>query len=528
MTINAHGETDGGDTWLDLPPTARQTWSAIAVAAIVVVAFGAVAPFAGRPLATLNAFFPSLDAIVFVTDLITAVLLFAQFSISRSRSILALASGYLFTALIVIPHALTFSGAFSEKGLLGAGPQTGSWLFIFWHFGFAATLLAYALLRDEKRAKSSSGTTTPPAIGWSVATVIGLVCSLTWLATKGATLLPTIVLDNSRLSPFVIYPVSLTMLISATALTVLPFRQRSVLDRWLVVVALVYIAELAFSGLFPSVRFSVGFYAGRVFSLITSSIVLIVLMAETMRLYVRLARSNAMLQAERNNKLMNLEAMVASISHEIRQPLGAIAVSGSAALRFLERTSPNLEEVRSALNLMVDESHRASQVFDNIRALFGEADRGHEPVDLNEITFEVLRILGGELKDRSITTRTELMSERPLVMGHRGQLQEVLLNLVRNAIEAMDAVKDGSRVLQVTSKHDADKIIVAVEDSGPGIDPKKLDGIFDAFVSTKPRGMGLGLAICRMIIDRHHGQLSAWPGKKRGAVFQFILPTTKA
>src|SRR6185312_489612 len=188
--------------------------------------------------------FPSLDAIVFVSDLITAVLLFAQFSISRSRSIFALASGYLFTALIVIPHALTFSGAFSQTGLLGAGPQTGSWLFIFWHFGFAATLLAYALLRDEKRAKATSGATTLPAIGWSVATVLGLVCGLTWLATKDATLLPTIVLDNNRLSPFVIYPVSLTMLIAASALIVLLFRQRSVLDRWLVVVALVYIGEL--------------------------------------------------------------------------------------------------------------------------------------------------------------------------------------------------------------------------------------------------------------------------------------------
>jgi len=529
MTIIAADEQDGANTWLDLPPTTRQTWSAIAVAAIVVVAFGAVAPFAGRPLATLNAFFPSLDAIVFVSDLITAVLLFAQFSISRSRSILALASGYLFTALIVILHALTFSGAFSPTGLLGAGPQTGSWLFIFWHFGFAATLFAYALLRDEKRAKATSGATTLPAIGWSVATVLGLVCGLTWLATKDATLLPTIVLDNNRLSPFVIYPVSLTMLIAASALIVLLFRQRSVLDRWLVVVALVYIGELAFSGLFPSVRFSVGFYAGRVFALITSSIVLIVLLAETMRLYVRLARSNVMLQAERNNKLMNLEAMVASISHEIRQPLGAISASGTASLLSLERTSPNLEVVRSDLKLIVEESHRASQVFNNILALFGKAGRGHEPVDVNEITLEVLHILGGDLRDHGVTLRTELMSERPLVMGHRGQLQEVLLNLVRNAIEAMDAVKSGSRMLLVRiERHASDNIVVAVEDSGPGLDPEKLDGIFDAFVSTKPQGMGLGLAICRMIIERHHGQLSAWSGNTRGAVFQFILPITKA
>lgn len=151
MTIIAADEQDGANTWLDLPPTTRQTWSAIAVAAIVVVAFGAVAPFAGRPLATLNAFFPSLDAIVFVSDLITAVLLFAQFSISRSRSILALASGYLFTALIVIPHALTFSGAFSPTGLLGAGPQ--NWVVAFY-------LLAFWVRRNLIRLRTAQGRKT--------------------------------------------------------------------------------------------------------------------------------------------------------------------------------------------------------------------------------------------------------------------------------------------------------------------------------------------------------------------------------
>jgi hypothetical protein len=209
MAVMARIETDGADTWLGgLPPTSRQSWSAVAVAAVSLVAFGAVAPFAGRPLAELNAFFPSLDAIVFVTALITSALLFAQFSISRSRSLLVLASGYLFTALIVIPHALTFSGAFSLTGLLGAGIQTGSWLFIFWHVGFAAALLAYAVLREEKRAKPISEASTQSAIGWSAASVFCLVCGFTWLATGGATLLPPIILDNTH-QPVVIYPISL-------------------------------------------------------------------------------------------------------------------------------------------------------------------------------------------------------------------------------------------------------------------------------------------------------------------------------
>jgi two-component system, NtrC family, sensor kinase len=250
------------------------------------------------------------------------------------------------------------------------------------------------------------------------------------------------------------------------------------------------------------------------------------LIAELRQRTEELGRSLADLQRERDNKLMNLEAMAASIAHEVRQPLSAIATSGNAALRFLGRTPPDHKEVRSSLSRIISNSHRASQVFDNIRTLFGKVDKGHELIDMNEIVLEVLHTLRGELKDRVITVRTELTSQLPLVMGHRGQLHEVLLNLVRNAIEAMDAIKDGRRVLQArTERHDGrDEIVVAIEDSGPGIDPEKLDGIFDAFVSTKPQGMGLGLAICRMIIDRHGGQLSASSGKRRGAVFQFILP----
>ena len=396
----ARGEIDDSDPWLvDLPPSPRQNWAAITVAVAALIAFGAAVPFARKPLAELNALFPSLDAIVFVTDLITSVLLFAQFSISRSRSVLILANAYLFTALIVIPHALTFAGAFSPTGLLGAGIQTGSWLFIFWHFGYSGGLLAYAVLRREKRPKPISEALALPAIGWSVASLIALVCALTWLATSGATLLPPIILDKTHISPSVIYPISFAMLISVTALGVLLTSRRSVLDQWLMVVALVSILELAFSGLLPSVRFSAGFYAGRAFSIVTSSIVLIAVLTETAWLYARLARSNEMLQRERNNKLMNLEAMAASIAHEVRQPLTAISSNGEATLLFLGQTPPNLQEAGSAVRDMIGASRRANQIFDNIRALFGKGELKKERLDINLLTLEVLRFLESDLQE---------------------------------------------------------------------------------------------------------------------------------
>ncbi len=238
-----------------------------------------------------------------------------------------------------------------------------------------------------------------------------------------------------------------------------------------------------------------------------------------------LGRSVADLQRERDNKLMNLEAMAASIGHEVRQPLAGISSNGGAALRFLGHTPPNIEEARLALQRMVKDSHRASQVFDNIRTLFGKADQGHEPIDVNELALGVLQALREELKDHRITTRAELTSQLPFIMGHRGQLQEVFINLVHNAIEAMAAVDEEDRILRVRAeRHGGNGIIVAVEDSGPGIDPRQLKTIFDAFITTKPNGLGLGLAICRLIIERHKGSLSVAPAEPRGSAFRIVLP----
>jgi len=524
--IMAREETSGANTWLvDVRPTARQSRSALAVAALALVGFVAAAPFAGRPLAALNALFPALDATVFVTDLVTAVLLFAQYSISRSRSLFALATGYLFTAFIVVPHALTFAGAFTAAGLLGAGIQTGSWLFIFWHLGFAGGLLAYAALREEKRPTLMSKASALPAIGWSVAGVLVLVLSLTWLSTAGADLLPAIILDQSRISPIVVYPIWFTILLSAAAVAVLSLRRRSVLDQWLMVVALVFIAELVFSGLLPTVRFSLGFYAGRVFSIITASVVLIVMLAETTRLYMRLARSNAMLLRERDNKLMTLEAMAASISHEIRQPIAAISANSAAAMRLIQREPVDGAEALSALKDIQSDSQRANQILHDVRALFGKGDQGQERIDINETVLAALRALRGALNEHGVSVRSELSPDVPHIVGHRGQLQEVIINLLQNAVEAMDALEDDRRVLTLRTKRDGDKaILVEVEDTGPGIDTKSLGKVFDVFVTTKPGGMGLGLAICRVIIDRHGGQLSASPAHPRGAVFRIVLP----
>lgn len=231
------------------------------------------------------------------------------------------------------------------------------------------------------------------------------------------------------------------------------------------------------------------------------------------------------LKSERDNKLMNIEVVTASIAHEVRQPLAAIAINGSAALRFLEMVPLDIDELRAILNAMMGDCHRVSEVFDSIRALFRRVDQKREPTVVNEIVLDVLQSLREELTHHGVTTEAELAPELQPVDGHRNQLRQVIFNLIHNAIESMDNTMDRSRVLRVITKsHCSDAIIVAVEDSGRGINPRQLDSIFDPFITTKPDGMGLGLAICRMIVERHGGKLSALSDGKNGAKFQLVLP----
>jgi len=255
------------------------------------------------------------------------------------------------------------------------------------------------------------------------------------------------------------------------------------------------------------------------------ALVLAALFAERRSNEAYLAHSNIMLERERDNKLMNVQAATATMAHEVKQPLTVISLKGQAAQQLLKHAQPDLEKVRLALVSIVANSHRASQLLNNTRALFANADKGHDSIDINKIALQVLRLLREQLKAHGVMTRVEFASDLPLVVGHKGQLQEVVINLCQNAIEALRAIEDGPRMLQLrTKRHGDDAIVVEVEDSGPGIDPADLNGIFDAFFTTKSDGMGLGLAICRMIIERHGGRLSASSDGTNGSLFQVILP----
>jgi signal transduction histidine kinase len=256
-----------------------------------------------------------------------------------------------------------------------------------------------------------------------------------------------------------------------------------------------------------------------------SAYVLAALFAERRESAAELAQSNRMLERERDNKLINVQAITAAIAHETRQPLTAIVANANAAQRFLSKAPPDHDEVRVALGRITKDSHRTSEVFDAIGALFRKVDQVKQPVDINEIIVKLLQSLQGELKNRGVALRLEPTSQLPLVQGNRRQLEEVILNLIQNAFEAMDGTTDRGRQLRVaTELRGRGAIAVAVQDSGSGIDPKQLDNIFTAFITTKSHGMGLGLALCRMIVEHHGGQLTASSDGKSGALFEFTLP----
>ena len=224
-------------------------------------------------------------------------------------------------------------------------------------------------------------------------------------------------------------------------------------------------------------------------------------------------------------RVMTLGELTASIAHEVNQPLAAIVTNGNATLRWLGGAMPNLSEARQAVERIIKDSYRASAVISRIRTLVKKAPPRNDVVDLNEVIIEVFALAQSEARRNRVYLKRQLKNDLPLVRGDRVQLQQVILNLIVNGLEAIAKSKDGARELRVSSDRDGeDKVIIAVSDSGEGLDAANADHVFDAFFTTKPDGMGMGLAISRTIIEAHGGRLWATSNSPHGAVFQFTLP----
>jgi PAS domain S-box-containing protein len=781
-------------------------------------------PFASKPLPRINGFIPAFDAIIFVTHLITAALLLAQVSITRSRAIWALACGYLFSAAIVVAHALTFPGAFSPTGHFGVSTHVNFRVYLLSHLGLPVATFAYLWLRAKGLAKA--GTHSPAEIAATVggAGVAALVSCIAWLA-----LLPP-------LDPVAgWWLTAITMLICAAAFSALWLLQRSVLDLWLMVVILALIIELAITGLIGGLVHAddlldidrtriatLGFYTGRLFALVTSTVVLIALLTETSKLYAGVARANTLASAvnvsqalsseiqlpklierlltialqsagavrgllilpyqsgyrieaealadrdgvvlrphgshdpaipetiiryatemrervilgdattpnsfsedpylslrqprsilcqplirqgtlggllylentitphvftperaqllellasqaaislenaalytdlqlqvgvlqrlpvsawtlkpdgapdfvnqvwlefsgqtfdfvlshpegwmnavhpqdretaarifwegvhsgqgftmqtrnlraqdgeyrwhlnqavvlrdsegkvlkfvgtttdiddqkrieetlrqaqgdlSRINRVTTMGELAAWLAHELSQPISGALTNANVCLLHLERDKPDLDNVRAIVTRIARDSRRAADIIGRIRSQFVRGAGHREVVDVNEINRETIALLRDEAGRYNISVRAELANDLPQTLGDRVQLQQVAMNLIVNGIEATKDV-DGRREIIIKSQRtENERILVSVSDTGPGFPPQLAERIFDPFFTTKPTGTGMGLRICRSIVESHGGRIWTAGTPGHGATFHFNLPTTIA
>jgi signal transduction histidine kinase len=507
-----------------LPPSRAQKWLALAVVlSLLVVSFIVIGPLSGTRLARVPAFLPMYLMAMFLIDSFTATLLFAQFAVSRTLANLVIASGYLFTATTVIPYSLTFPGVFAPTGVIG-GLQSTAWLFDLWHAGFPMFVIGYALLKDADPAKRIWRGTVPAAIALSVVLTAAVVSAAVFLCIVGEKYSPIIIVDTFGFSSLFPYYVGGPVVAACvSALIVLWIRRRSLLDLWLMVVLCLFVIEMPISYYPHPERFSLGWYTARVIGFFDSSLVLIVLLYEITYLYARLLSAVRAQRHEREARLMTGDAVAATIAHEVKQPLSGMMTCADAGLRLLDRATPDLDEAKEAFKQIVAAGHRASAVIGSIRTIFKKEIRNRTSLDLNDLIWETLALVREDLNKHRIQVEAELNDHLSKVTGDRIQLQQVLINLITNAIDSMATV-DGSRVLSVKSEiRDDGDISASIADTGKGIASLDIDRIFSPLFTTKSDGMGMGLLISRSIIESHDGRLWAVPNTPRGAVFHFFI-----
>ena len=384
---------------------------------------------------------------------------------------------------------------------------------------------AYALSDDRPRANDAPGRSTKATIAITIACTLVLTAGLTWAVTAGARYLPSLFVDQTRQAAITSYFGGAIWILSAAALVLLYIRKRTSLAVWLMVTVFATLPDLTLTTVLTSVRFTLGWYTARSYALIASCTVLIVLLAQTIWLYGRLAQTTVLLRRERANRLMSLDAATGAIAHEIAQPLAAIATRGSTILNWLKRTPPDLDEVRASAIAVIEASSRADEIVSSVRALFRKTDDRRNLIHLDDVAREVLGLLQHDLESSQVAVATEFLANLPPVYADRIQLQQIVLNLVKNAIEAMSSVPSRSRHVRVVTRPSGNStVLLSVQDSGHGITAEDQGRVFDPFFTTKPTGMGLGLAICRTVAQDHGGNLRLVETSSHGSIFEIELP----
>jgi signal transduction histidine kinase len=563
-------EADGQQATLSSVAAGRpERTIAFALVLISAIAFAVSLPFASQPLPKVAAFIPTYESALAINDLITAVLLFGQFARLRSRALLVLASGYLFSALIIIPHALSFPGVFAETGLLGAGPETTVWLYVFWHAGFPLFVLAYAVLRDDRTGGGTIGGRTSAWAAGAVGAVLAIVIGLATWATAGHDSLPRIMQGNdySMLVTKGITPA--VLLLTVAALLMLRRRRRPTkLDLWLMVVMTAWLFDVTLSAVMSSARYDLGWYAGRTYGLFAASFVLVVLLLETNELHMTLARAQARLEEharslearvrERTNELMrsneNLNAEVIErkqTEEQLRQAQKMEAIgnlTGGLAHDFnnlLAVIVSSLDLLRDRVNDKVvdelagdalDAAMRGAELTRRLLAFARRQPLQPALIDVNTLVDDMTKLLRRTLGE-NIEIDVRLVPGVWPVVADPTQLEASLANLATNA---RDAMPSGGRLTISTANRELDAdyaaqhpevtpgefAMIEVSDTGTGMPPEVASHIFEPFFTTKEsgKGTGLGLSMVFGFVKQSGGHINVYSEPGVGTTFRLYLP----
>jgi signal transduction histidine kinase len=565
----ASGDLDEPGMLLSTAPASRRDWQIASIVVLVSAAVFAIAvPFAQVQWPKIPAFIPVYESAVVVNDLVTAILLFGQFSMLRSKALLALASGYLFTAGMAVAHALSFPGLFSETGLFGAGPQTTAWLYMFWHGGFPLLVCAYAMLRraDTPGLVSIS---IGRAVLCCVAAVIAAVAFLVMLTTSGEESLPAIMTGNHYTS--MLLPVVATIwLLALVALVVLALgRPVMKLDLWLMIVMASWLFDIALSALLNAGRFDVGFYVGRIFGLIESSFVLGAMLLETNRLYgllaataselrqhagrleqrvgertEELARANETLRKEmserkqaqeqlfRAQKLQAVGQLTGGIAHDFNNLLGVIV--GNLDLAS-ERVGED-PRLRRPIQAAIEGAEHGAELTKRLLAFSRKQMLQLKRVGVNDLLPETMRMLERTLGPQ-IAVRLRPAPDLWPCVTDPVLVEDAILNL---AINARDAMPNGGTITIETSNTHLDRhyaeqemeltpgdyVLLTVSDTGMGIAADVLGRVFEPFFTTKDEhhGTGLGLSMVYGFVKQSKGHIKIYSEVGHGTTVKIYLP----
>lgn len=544
---------------------------ALILLALSAFGFAVALPFASRPLIHIDGFIPAYEASVILIDALTALMLLGQFRGSRSSALLVLAAGYLYDALLALPHMLSFPGLFSPTGLLGGG-QTTAWCYMFWHAGFPLFVLAYA--RCEAPAEDDTSRTAGPAASpWLIILgTIAIAAGLAGLAADHAAVLPTLLVKNADGSGFSYTPTYMVVVITAWLLNLGAMaviwlrRRRTVLDLWLMVVLCAFGFDIALGAVFNTARFDLGFYAGRAYGLLAASFVLGVLLIETAGLHSRLAAAKALVDDYAHRLEERVRARTAELESETAERQKAeVQLHQAQKMEALGQLTGGLAHdfnnhlgiIIGNLDLLGDENLLSADqkelVDEALTAAFTGAEltrrllafARRQPLrparlDVNRLIEEITKLLCRTLGER-VQIDLHLDHTIPAIVADPSQLETAIANLANNA---RDAMPKGGRLTITTGVRylDADYaaehvevtpggyVLIEVSDTGAGMAPEVLARVFEPFFTTKDpgKGTGLGLSMVFGFMKQSGGHINVYSELDRGTTFRLYLQPGEA